>query len=90
MDGYWLGKLLFDANGDMELIKQFQDDPEAVIARYPLSAPAAQALRDRDRGAIYGFGVHPLLVRMGCHMLFGPIGTPEYVEALSGVVPADY
>ena len=90
MDGYWVGKLLFEASGDPELMKEFQGDPDAVIARYPLSERAAQALRDRDRGTIYGLGVHPLLVRMGCHVLFGPIGTPEYRDALSGVVPVDY
>ena len=92
MDGYWLGKLFFEANRDPEhaLVKEFGADPEAVIARYPLSERAAQALRDRDLRAIYECGVHPLLVRMGSNVLFGPVSTPEYRDALSGAVQVEY
>ena len=92
MDGYWVGKLLFDANRDPEqaLVEEFNASPEAVIARYPLSPRAAQALRDRDLRAIYELGVHPLLVRMGSMALFGRIGTPEYRDALEGAVQAEY
>jgi len=92
MDGYWLGKLLFDANSDREqkLSKAFRADPDAVLARYPLSPRAAAAVREGNLRAIFEFGVHPLLVRMGYLSLFGPISTPDYRKALAGAVQAEY
>ena len=92
MDGYWLGKLLFDANRDREqvLANEFRADPEAVIARYALPPRAAEAVRNGDLRAMYELGVHPLLVRMGYMSLFGRISTPDYRAALDGAVPVDY
>lgn len=92
MDGYWVGKLLFEANSDVtgRLVEAFRDDPDAVIARYPMSEGAARAVRDRDLRAIYELGVHPLLVRMGSHALYGPMSTPDYRDAIAGAVPRAY
>ena len=92
MDGYRLGKLLFDANRDREkkLAGEFKANPDAVIGRYGLSPRAAQAVRSGDLRAMFEYGVHPLLVRMGYMSLFGPISTPDYRKALSGAVQNEY
>ena len=79
MDGYQLGKLLFDANSkpSRRLGERLANEPEAVIAEYQLSERAAAAVRDKDLRAMYEMNVHPLLVRMGYMALFGRISAAD-------------
>jgi hypothetical protein len=44
---YWLSKLMYDLQ-DPELRRRFREDPEAVIARYPLKADVRRAALDGD------------------------------------------
>ncbi len=92
MDGYRLGKLLFDANSkpQLKLGERVAADVEAVIAEYRLSEKEAAALRGKDLRAIYEMNVHPLLTRMGYMALWGRISTVDYRAALEGAVPVEY
>ena len=42
---YWLSKLMYDLQ-DAELRKRFHEDPDAVLARYPLKPDVRQAVLD--------------------------------------------
>jgi hypothetical protein len=42
---YWLSKLMYDLQ-DVELRKRFREDPESVLARYPLKPDVRQATLD--------------------------------------------
>jgi hypothetical protein len=44
---YWLSKLMYDLQ-DPELRRRFREDPEAVIARYPLKPDVRRAALDGD------------------------------------------
>lgn len=92
MDGYRIGKLLFDANSkpQLKLGERVAADAEAVIAEYRLSDKEAAAVRNKDLRAIYEMNVHPLLCRMGYMALWGRISTPDYRAALDGAVPVEY
>lgn len=92
MDGYWLGKMFFEACSDpsQELVKAFRADPEAAVDRFRMSARSRQAVLDHDLRTIYEAGLHPLLVRMGANVLYGPMPQAAYREALAGVVQVEY
>jgi hypothetical protein len=44
MRDYWMSKLFFDLQSPV-LAAEYRADPEAVMARYPLSAEVKQALK---------------------------------------------
>ena len=92
MDGYWLGKMFFEACSDpsQELVKAFKADPEAAVDRFRMSARSRQAVLDHDLRTIYEAGLHPLLVRMGANVLYGPMPQAAYREVLAGAVQVEY
>jgi hypothetical protein len=92
MDGYWLGKMFFEACSDpaQVLVNAFKADPATAVDRFPMSARSRQAVLDRDLRTIYEAGLHPLLVRMGANALYGPMPQAAYREALAGAVQVEY
>ena len=68
---YWLSQFLFDMQ-DPQLRARFKSDPDAVLARYPISPELKRAALTADLEALAPH-VNPYLLRY----YFGYIGMPE-------------
>jgi len=62
MSLYGAQKLLFRLNNDPAVRGRFADDPDAVLAEYPLTREERRALAEADVGALHLMGAHPLLL----------------------------
>ena len=58
MSLYMLQKLLYELNRDPAVQNAFTADPEALLARYRLTAEEAEAIRGDDIGKLYILGVN--------------------------------
>jgi len=63
---------------DKDLVRQLDDEPDEVAAKYRFNPEEINALRERDVLKLYLLGLHPfLLVRFA-----GMVGILEYWKAL--------
>jgi len=63
---------------DKDLVRQLDDEPDEVAAKYRFNPEEINALRERDMLKLYLLGLHPfLLVRFA-----GMVGILEYWKAL--------
>jgi hypothetical protein len=77
---YWLSKLMYDLQ-DVELRKQFREDPESVLARYPLKPDVRQATLDGNIPFL-----QPLVNAYLLRFFFGyrGMGDDEFMSAVRG------
>lgn len=61
---FQLNKLLYRVRMDPEVRKQFMQDPDSVLADYPLSPQEVAATKQLDVNALAQLGAHPLLAFM--------------------------
>lgn len=64
MTDYWLSKLFYDLQSS-PLLARWKEDRDAVLADYPLSPEARQAVIDGDLGAL-SLRVNAYLLRFYC------------------------
>jgi hypothetical protein len=63
---------------DKDLVRQLDEEPDEVVAKYRFNPEEINALRERDMLKLYQLGLHPfLLVRFA-----GMVGILEYWKAL--------
>jgi hypothetical protein len=84
MTDYWLNKLFFDLQ-QPELAAEYGQDPESVLARYPLSAERRRAVLDDDLPAIAPH-VNALLLRF--YFTMRGVKDAEFVARLNAL-PAE-
>lgn len=82
MSIYALQKAIRDVNRDPATRAAFFEAPASVTARYALSEPERDALQRRDYGALYGMGVHGLLLRP--FSILHSVSEVDYLRAIRG------
>lgn len=82
MSLYTLQKLIREINRDPTTREAFMVSPETVVEGKGLSALESKALVGRDYGALYGFGVHGLLLRP-FSILHG-VAERDYLKSIRG------
>ena len=80
---YQVQKLLFHVNRDRQVRARFLDDRAALVGEYALTEEERQAVLEVDFHALYGMGVHSLLLAPLAASL--GMSFPEYLAALRGV-----
>jgi hypothetical protein len=75
---YWLSKFIYDLQ-DAELRGRFREDPESVIAQYPLTPEVRQAALDGDIPVL-----QPLVNAYLLRFYFGyrGMGDAEFIAAV--------
>lgn len=82
MSLYALQKLIREINRNPAVREDFMAAPEKVAAAHELTAPERKALVARDYRALYGLGVHGLLLRP--FSLLHAVSEPDYLAAIRG------
>ena len=82
MSLYALQKVIRDVNRDPATRAAFFETPASVAARYPLSESERDALQRRDYAALYGMGVHGLLLRP--FSILHSVSEADYLRAIRG------
>lgn len=82
MSVYALQKAIRDVNRDPATRAAFFEAPATVTARYALSEPEREALQRRDYAALYGMGVHGLLLRP--FSILHSVSEADYLRAIRG------
>ena len=80
---YQLQKLIYHVNRDVERRNRYRQDAAAFVKNYDLSEQEAQAVLNVDVRALYGFGVHSLLLRP--FTLLNKVSNEDYAKALKGL-----
>lgn len=80
MSLYQVQKLLFNIHNNLPLRAQFTSDPGEVMANYKLADNEAQALLDRDMGALYRMGVNPWLLLQYANIT--GVNTQDYLRQI--------
>jgi hypothetical protein len=75
---YWLSKLMYDLQ-DAELRQRFREDPESVIAGYPLTPAVRRAALDVDIPFLRPL-VNAYLLRFYCG--YRGMGDAEFIAAI--------
>lgn len=83
MSLYQLQKLMYHVNRDSAQRERYREDPAAFAKNYELSDAEAQAALNVDIRALYGMGVHSLLLRP--FTLLHQISNEDYAKALKGL-----
>lgn len=83
MSLYQLQKLIYDVNRNPERRDAYRADKAGFLARYELTPEEQAAIADLDVRKLYGYGVHPLLLRP--FTLLHRISNEDYVKALAGL-----
>lgn len=79
---YQVQKLLFHVNRDPKVRARFPDERERLVQDYELTVDERRAILETDFHALYGMGVHSLLL--------GPLAAslglsfPDYLAILRG------
>ena len=78
---YWLSKLMYDLQ-DADLRRRFREDPESVVAAYPLAPNVRRAAIDGDIPTL-----QPLVNAYLLRFYFGyrGMGDAEFIAAVRGV-----
>jgi hypothetical protein len=82
MSLYTLQKLIRDVNRKPPCREAFFKDATAFAAGYDLTDEERTALLAKDIGALYGLGVHGLLLRP--FTLLHQMPEPDYLKAIRG------
>ncbi|HEY0360534.1 MAG TPA: hypothetical protein VGD11_18290 [Mycobacteriales bacterium] len=82
-----LEKVLYDLGVDRGAKKAFREDPDALLARYRLSADEVRLLRDFDLHELAARGVNPMLL-MGYWRLSGE-SIPAYLRRIAAPLQPD-
>jgi hypothetical protein len=82
MSLYALQKLIRDVNRKPACREAFFKAPDEFAAGYDLAEPERRALVARDITALYGMGVHGLLLRP--FTLLHQMPEPDYLKAIRG------
>jgi hypothetical protein len=82
MTSYALQKLIREVNRNPATRTDFFKVPEEVAAKYDLSEAEKDALLRRDYHALYGLGVHGLLLRP--FSILHSISEKDYLDAIRG------
>ena len=82
MSLYQVQKLLFQVNRDPRVRGRFMTDREALAAEYGLTGQERRAVLEADFHALYGMGVHSLLLAP----LAATLGLtfPDYLAIIRG------
>ena len=83
MSLYQVQKLLRDVNRYEPRRALYLDDPDAFVRDYELTDEERRAVIELDYGALYGMGVHALLLRP--FSLLNKADEPSYFAALRAV-----
>jgi aromatic-ring opening dioxygenase LigAB LigA subunit len=83
MSLYQLQKLIYHVNRDTAQRERYRQDPAAFVKGYELTEAEAKAALDVDVRALYGMGVHSLLLRP--FTLLHKISNEDYAKALKGL-----
>ena len=77
---YWLSKLMYDLQ-DADLRRRFREDPESVVAKYPLAPNVRRAAIDGDIPTL-----QPLVNAYLLRFYFGyrGMGDAEFIAAVRG------
>jgi len=79
MSLYGIHKTLYLLQNDLDFRERLRSDPEAALAKMPLTDEERQALLNRDMAALYRMGTHTFLMSR----------IPRF-NALRGTTRADY
>ena len=80
MSLYYVQKLIYQLNRDPLIRKRFDSDFDALLSEYTLTAEEIQALKERNIGLLFVYGVNGQLL-MHYAALFG-IQWFDYLEAM--------
>ena len=83
MSLYQLQKLIYHVNRDPAQRERYRQDPAAFVKDYELTEAETKAALDVDVRALYGMGVHSLLLRP--FTLLHKISNEDYAKALKGL-----
>lgn len=83
MSLYQLQKLIYHVNRDSAQRERYRQDASAFVKNYELSDAEAKAVLDVDVRALYGLGVHSLLLRP--FTLMHKVSNEDYARALKGL-----
>lgn len=83
MSLYQLQKLIYHVNRDSAQRERYRQDASAFVKNYELSDAEAKAVLDVDVRALYGLGVHSLLLRP--FTLMHKVSNEDYAKALKGL-----
>jgi hypothetical protein len=79
---YQVQKLLFDVNRDRQVRTRFLEERAALVAEYGLTEDERRAVLQPDFHALYGMGVHSLLLAPLAATL--GVSFPDYLATLRG------
>jgi hypothetical protein len=82
MTVYALQKLIRDVNRRPQCREAYFQSPAKFAGGYDLAAPERDALLKLDVGALYGLGVHGLLLRP--FTILHQVAEPDYLKAIRG------
>jgi aromatic-ring opening dioxygenase LigAB LigA subunit len=82
---YQVQKLLFQVNRDREALGRFLAEPETLVGEYGLTDDERRAILEADFHALYGMGVHSLLLAPLAATL--GLSFPDYLAILRGTKP---
>jgi hypothetical protein len=80
---YQVQKLFFQVNRDPQIRGRFMTDREALVAEYGLTEKERRAVLEADFHALYGMGVHSLLLAPLAATL--GLSFPDYLAIIRGV-----
>jgi hypothetical protein len=83
MSLYQLQKLIYHVNRDSAQRERYRQDPARFVENYELTEAEAKAALAVDVRALYGMGVHSLLLRP--FTLLHKISNEDYGRALKGL-----
>ena len=69
MSLYQVDKLLFQLFNDLDLQRQYKQDPTAVLQRYDLQDNELEELREDNAGDLYRMGAHSFLLWQFARMM---------------------
>ena len=79
---YQVQKLLFHVNRDRQVRARYLDQREGLVAEYQLTEEERRAVLEPDFHALYGMGVHSLLLAPLAATL--GVSFPDYLATLRG------
>jgi hypothetical protein len=82
---YQVQKLLFHVNRDRQVRARYLDERERLVAEYELTGEERRAVLEPDFHALYGMGVHSLLLAPLAATL--GVSFPDYLATLRGAKP---
>lgn len=81
MTSYHLQKLIREINRNEGVRRRFMSEPEKLVQEWKLEQQEAQALIKRDYTALYGLGVHGLLLRP--FSIIHDVPEPDYLAMIN-------